>query len=1161
MIRFWLLLCVSLAVSAASAQDIPEFDMSDTTVVDCDGILYDSGGEDGIYGINEMITFTINSGAPVELTFFEEFCVENGLDSLMIYDGPDTSAPLLAGPLTGTELPGPVTSSGESVTLFFAADPSVAYCGFSIFWNTIPPPPVPPAISVNEMPECGTNSFILEFSSPVECGSFDDNDFVVNADGEINVISAEALDCNNDSTTAALVTLTDGFDFNCNYNVDMELGIRDVCDSLWIFQLQTAFLYDQCPIDVEIISNGLIFCGGGCTDIEAVTDGCFTYLYEWDNGVGDGPGPHTVCSSITETYTVTVTELETGNTTQETIDIEVINALIEGGENFTVCQSEPAFELLGQPEGGTWQGNGIINENTGLFEPDDADAGPNWIFYTFQETCVDSLIIDIEPIDAGIATAACPDTDPFPLQAIPAGGTWTGPHVENDLFFNPEEIGSFLVYYTVNGCTDSLTVNVENLVASFSLDTVCQSVVEDTLGIEPFGGVWSGSGITDNFYGIWNPEEATPGDITLFYDAEGCDQEWEVFVKEINIGNRTQNTCPEELPYELAPGFVPTGGYWEGTAIIDDINGVFDPSIPPNDSWHDLLYHAPNGCTDTISMYVRQTEILNDTMFFCEGAMDPVFLDFDGVGRTPWGGSWAGDGIHPNADQPWRLMFYPDSVPIGAHTLVYNANTCLDSIVMVVHPPQPFAGDYALCSSEGAFFIDPQMPPGGTWTGTGVTDPASGWFDPDVSGQGIFDISWVSPAGCSGQVEVIVETFEQATVSGLEAIYCYENQTFSLTFEPDDGSITGPADFDGFNPATAGEGQHTIHYEWQGDYCFSETEVETFVYPAIQGELTVTDSLICPGQGVTLNVSGEGGEPGSDLVIEWNNGLISLDQHNVAPESNTWYVATLNDDCSDEWSDSVFVEVLAPLSAEILTSDTLCFGDEGFAQATPLPEGNQYEVQWEGLPGTEIFGPAGGSYNLFVADTLEGCTFDTLVFIPAYPPITALFSSNPEADCIPFESNPVSFIDLSQNAVDGFWVFNETDTVPYTGAGNPEREFAPGEYFIELQVENIGGCTDYFAEEICVLDPAKLFVPDIFSPNDDGVNDRLFVRGRGIENLEFHVYDRWGQRVFSSDHPDHSWDGRFRGQRAPSGVYVWQLRALLNDGSTEKRQGNVTLIR
>jgi len=92
-----------------------------------------------------------------------------------------------------------------------------------------------------------------------------------------------------------------------------------------------------------------------------------------------------------------------------------------------------------------------------------------------------------------------------------------------------------------------------------------------------------------------------------------------------------------------------------------------------------------------------------------------------------------------------------------------------------------------------------------------------------------------------------------------------------------------------------------------------------------------------------------------------------------------------------------------------------------------------------------------------------------------------------------------------------------------------------------------------------------VFVPNAFSPNDDGVND-IFLPNIGcpISDFDFKVFDRWGRMVFSSTNQDFGWDGEFDGQPAPTNVYVYVLTFKYDDeGDLEDaiEMGDVALIR
>jgi len=89
----------------------------------------------------------------------------------------------------------------------------------------------------------------------------------------------------------------------------------------------------------------------------------------------------------------------------------------------------------------------------------------------------------------------------------------------------------------------------------------------------------------------------------------------------------------------------------------------------------------------------------------------------------------------------------------------------------------------------------------------------------------------------------------------------------------------------------------------------------------------------------------------------------------------------------------------------------------------------------------------------------------------------------------------------------------------------------------------------------------SLFVPNIFSPNGDGENDILFVRGEYIEHIEFAVYDRWGAEVFRSNDIQRGWDGTYKGAPCHTGVYAYYVIAQFSDGEQLTKKGTVTLVR
>ncbi|MDI1356073.1 MAG: PKD domain-containing protein [bacterium] len=87
------------------------------------------------------------------------------------------------------------------------------------------------------------------------------------------------------------------------------------------------------------------------------------------------------------------------------------------------------------------------------------------------------------------------------------------------------------------------------------------------------------------------------------------------------------------------------------------------------------------------------------------------------------------------------------------------------------------------------------------------------------------------------------------------------------------------------------------------------------------------------------------------------------------------------------------------------------------------------------------------------------------------------------------------------------------------------------------------------------------FVPNTFTPNGDGENDILYVRGLKIDEVYFTVYNRWGEKVFETNDKNKGWDGRYKGKDADIGVFGWYLKAKCVNGAEAFHKGNVTLIR
>ncbi|MBK6610007.1 MAG: gliding motility-associated C-terminal domain-containing protein [Chitinophagales bacterium] len=112
----------------------------------------------------------------------------------------------------------------------------------------------------------------------------------------------------------------------------------------------------------------------------------------------------------------------------------------------------------------------------------------------------------------------------------------------------------------------------------------------------------------------------------------------------------------------------------------------------------------------------------------------------------------------------------------------------------------------------------------------------------------------------------------------------------------------------------------------------------------------------------------------------------------------------------------------------------------------------------------------------------------------------------------------------------------------------------------QLTITDANNCTITRNTTITIVDGQPIFVPNIFTPNDDGLNDILYVRGSSIEALTFAIFDRMGEKVFETSDQTTGWDGTWRNKKL-NGVYVWVAQVTLLGGKPEIYKGTITVVR
>jgi gliding motility-associated-like protein len=91
--------------------------------------------------------------------------------------------------------------------------------------------------------------------------------------------------------------------------------------------------------------------------------------------------------------------------------------------------------------------------------------------------------------------------------------------------------------------------------------------------------------------------------------------------------------------------------------------------------------------------------------------------------------------------------------------------------------------------------------------------------------------------------------------------------------------------------------------------------------------------------------------------------------------------------------------------------------------------------------------------------------------------------------------------------------------------------------------------------------PDGIYIPNTFTPNNDGKNDVLLVYGYIIKEMHIAIFDQWGEKVFESNTQTTGWDGNYKGKALPSGVYIYVCHMTLMDGNKTEKKGVINLIR
>ncbi len=844
------------------------------------------------------------------------------------------------------------------------------------------------------------------------------------------------------------------------------------------------------PIPLTASASPNSICTGQGVNLTATGTGPFT----WNPGGLTG-NPVSVYPSSTTTYTVT-----SGSGTCTSSQAVTVTVTPPADAGITpagpFCENDAAVSLTAVDAGGLWTGTGIINATNGLFDPATAGAGAHQIIYTISGACGDADTISIQvnaSANADITPAGpyCVSEPALNLTAADAGGIWSGPGITNtvDGTFNPAVagLGNHEIIYSISGsCGDADTITIQvvaNADATISpAGPYCTGDTPAGLSAAQAGGIWSGTGITDPILGIFSPSSSGSGTFSIIY----------------TIG----------------------GSCGDADTIQITVAAEYDASIQA----------AGPFCGDDAAVNLT--------------AVDP-------------GGTWWGTGITNAA----AGTFDPGAAGPGSHTITYGiAGSCGDTSTVII---LVMAAADAGISPAGPFCVtDPpstltSADPGGTWSGSGITDGLLGTFSPATAGAGTFDIIYSIPGSCgdADTIQIIVASAFDATILPAGP-FCSEDVSVSLLAADPGGTWSGSgitqASAGVFDPAVSGAGTHSIVYSIPGN-CGDTDTIDIVVIQSADATINNAGPFCLFDGAALLSAVQSGGTWSGSGIINTGSGLFDPSQAGVGSHQITYMISG---NCGD--TAMITITVTDQMDATISPQDPVCANVPAFVLNAADPGG-----VWSGqgitdaLNGTFNPGNAGpGSHEIIYSISGQCGNSDTLILmVYALPVISASSTSITCIDSV----NGTANLTISGGAAPYTVIWDNGEST--TGI----TQLAPGTY--QASVTDANTCTLNASVvvggsgEPCSTVIPVIYVPNIFTPNGDENNDILYVRGQGVNWLKFYVYNRWGEKVFETTELNVGWDGTFRGNRLDNAVFVWYLEAELNNGESVKWKGNVTLSR
>jgi len=439
---------------------------------------------------------------------------------------------------------------------------------------------------------------------------------------------------------------------------------------------------------------------------------------------------------------------------------------------------------------------------------------------------------------------------------------------------------------------------------------------------------------------------------------------------------------------------------------------------------------------------------------------------------------------------------------------------------------------------------------------------------------GSYSLTVTDSNGCVGNISTVITSPATITASVTSTnINCYGNNNGWVQINSATGGIS-PFTFLWNTTATSQQinnlspGIYSVTIT-DANGCTTDTSVLITQPTLLQASITNNNPQICAGQNILLSAGASGGTPAYSFL--WSNNLIGSTTI-VSPNATSVYSVSVTDANGCVTSDSVTVIVNAlPIvtfgSDKQVGCGPLCvtlFNQTPFAQQLTWTLGDGNTIAGADSINHCFLNPGSYSISLTITDS-NGCsnTDSLLNYITVYPDPAAAFITNPSV-LAPMNSI-VQFFDKSIGADSLNWLFGDFSNST-SSLRNPSFSYNDtGAFTITLIAINEYGCKDTAYGSIDINPESNVFVPNTFTPNNDGVNDLFSPIATGIvaTDYELLIFDRWGNLIFETNDPSQGWNGKVNGGKdvAQQDTYVWKLRCINLLGERKRLLGHVNLVK